>query len=133
MVKIINNYFSIGVDAKIAHDFHTFREQKPELCASRVGYSFMLSLRYIPFCTSIKHFHNDLAHLAGSNKLWYALSGVRAMFEPSNSSLASHIVLEADGKRITVGHDIQVHVLLFVFIIFIYLAYAIGFALAFYW
>ena len=30
------------------------------------------------------------------------------MFEQSVSSLASHIVLEADGKRIAIADDIQV-------------------------
>jgi hypothetical protein len=35
--KIMNNYFSLGVDAKIALEFHTFRNEMPNLCASRFG------------------------------------------------------------------------------------------------
>ena len=42
--KMVNNYIGIGVDAKLAHTFHKFREAYPFLCRSRVQIPFSLKL-----------------------------------------------------------------------------------------
>eukprot|EP00043_Microstomoeca_roanoka_P015699 m.157587 g.157587 ORF g.157587 m.157587 type:complete len:1060 (+) comp16311_c3_seq1:114-3293(+) len=69
--SVLNNYFGIGLDAKIALDFDLLRKHHPEKCRSRL-----------------------------KNKMWYGIMGAKEMASPSCKNLHRRIKLECDGKVI---------------------------------
>lgn len=77
-VKFMTNYLGIGCDAKVAYDFHTTREEKPD-----------------KFCSQFV------------NKLMYAREGAKDMMDRSCSDLPWHVSLEVDGKNIEIPEDAE--------------------------
>lgn len=74
---IMNNYLSIGVDAKVALEFHELRSSNPEIFRSR-----------------------------SLNKLFYAALGTKTFFE-TTSPIDQYLELKVDGKVIDLPDDIQ--------------------------
>ncbi|GJM87728.1 hypothetical protein PR202_ga03713 [Eleusine coracana subsp. coracana] len=77
-VKFMTNYLGIGCDAKVAYDFHTTREERPD-----------------KFCSQFV------------NKLIYAREGAKDMMDRSCSDLPWHVGLEVDGKNIEIPEDAE--------------------------
>lgn len=68
---VMNNYFGIGLDAKISLDFHLKREEHPEKCRSRT-----------------------------KNFMWYSVLGGKEILQRTFKNLDQRVQLECDGQRI---------------------------------
>jgi diacylglycerol kinase (ATP) len=68
---VMNNYFGIGIDAKISLDFHQKREEHPEKCRSRA-----------------------------KNYMWYSVLGSKEWLQKTYKNLEQRVQLECDGQRI---------------------------------
>lgn len=68
---VMNNYFGIGIDAKISLDFHNKREEHPEKCRSRA-----------------------------KNYMWYGVLGSKQWLQKTYKNLDQRVQLECDGQRI---------------------------------
>jgi len=73
----MNNYMSIGIDAKVALEFHSLRKGTPELCASQ-----------------------------WMNKFWYMTYGIKAMFD-GLEDISKIIKLEVDGSIVPLPTDVE--------------------------
>ena len=70
-ITTMNNYIGIGLDAKIALDFHNLREEHPEQCKTRA-----------------------------QNKMWYGVFTGRQMVSKEFKNLSQRLTLECDGEII---------------------------------
>ncbi|KAL3847643.1 hypothetical protein ACJMK2_018545 [Sinanodonta woodiana] len=68
---VMNNYFGIGLDAKITLDFQNKREEHPEKCRSRT-----------------------------KNLMWYGVLGGKEILQRTFKNLDQRVQLECDGQRI---------------------------------
>jgi diacylglycerol kinase (ATP) len=69
--SVMNNYFGIGIDAKISLDFHNKREEHPEKCRSRA-----------------------------KNYMWYGVLGSKQWLQKTYKNLEQRVQLECDGMPI---------------------------------
>ncbi|KAG0444458.1 hypothetical protein HPB47_013773 [Ixodes persulcatus] len=68
---VMNNYFGIGLDAKITLEFHNKREEHPEKCRSRT-----------------------------KNMMWFGVLGGKELLQRTYKNLEQRVQLECDGHRI---------------------------------
>ncbi|XP_072318095.1 diacylglycerol kinase delta isoform X2 [Eucyclogobius newberryi] len=68
---VMNNYFGIGLDAKISLDFNNKRDEHPEKCRSRT-----------------------------KNLMWYGVLGTKELLHRTNRNLEQRVLLECDGRPI---------------------------------
>ncbi|XP_061705739.1 eye-specific diacylglycerol kinase isoform X3 [Cydia pomonella] len=84
-LNVFNNYFSFGIDANIALDFHKAREERPDKFNSRI-----------------------------KNKIFYGAAGGKDLLLTKWKRLTDYIEMECDGRDITHQlRELKVHAIVF--------------------
>lgn len=107
---VMNNYFGIGLDAKISLDFNNKRDEHPKKC--RYGKSNADNGEIISFIyTSL----SDLLLFDGrsrtKNMMWYGVLGTKELLQRTYKNLEQKVLLEVSAIR----HCLPVYTLLFPF------------------
>jgi diacylglycerol kinase (ATP) len=88
----MNNYFGIGLDAKLALEFHMTREEHPEKCRYNILFKLLNSNIYY----EIKFFYRSRIR----NHMLYGLLGSKEIVQRTCKNLEQKVLLECDGTQI---------------------------------
>lgn len=88
---VMNNYFGIGLDAKISLDFNNKRDEHPEKCrsgprADRICFTFRTTTLIGP----PPAFHRSRT----KNMMWYGVLGTKELLHRTYKNLEQRVLLE---------------------------------------
>lgn len=92
---VMNNYFGIGLDAKISLEFNNKREEHPEKCRSEQllfsGY-IILVIRWYECFLTIPVF--PCGRSRTKNMMWYGVLGTKELLQRTYKNLEQKVQLE---------------------------------------
>lgn len=92
---VMNNYFGIGLDAKISLEFNNKREEHPEKCRSELlvlSGHFMLVIRWYECLLTIAVF--PCGRSRTKNMMWYGVLGTKELLQRTYKNLEQKVQLE---------------------------------------
>lgn len=92
---VMNNYFGIGLDAKISLEFNNKREEHPEKCRSKrlfLSGFFVFITRWYEFFSLIAVF--SCGRSRTKNMMWYGVLGTKELLQRTYKNLEQKVQLE---------------------------------------
>jgi diacylglycerol kinase (ATP) len=125
--QVMNNYVGIGIDAKVAVEFHEIRDNYPSFFQSQVCFHNPMAALFVQFCLiQVKRLHETLCQLILNcmyvpmyvpsdalrclqfgNKMWYTGVGLQDLVRRSCVGLHKRLKLECDGVEVPLPPDAE--------------------------